>query len=342
MPARLPWEVRNMAKSALLIKTIELVKQQPGVTIKDLARQLGRSERTVYRWLSELAVELATPIYCSDGGYYLNDWGNEDTLDLNAEEILALRLSLKSSPFGNSSPINKHAQTAWKKIRNAVSYDGLVAARDMAAAHSIHVNAPPFDISSDIIDKLDTGLKKHHRLRVIYSSQKSNADKEYIIDPYAIVFRRHSWYILAATPEQGKVKQFKLARFRSAVDTGELFEAPKDFDVEEYFRLSWEAWAGGEPTHVKVKFSPRVARIIMESRRHPTQITTLQPDGSVVFEVCVAGTEEIAIWIMGYGKDAEVLEPNSLREYIFDHAKGVLAIYSDAEKKVEQFSAVMT
>ena len=331
-----------MAKSALLIKTIELIKQQPGVTISGLARQLGRSERTVYRWLSELAVELATPIYCSDGGYYLNDWGNEDTLDLNAEEILALRLSLKSSPFGIASPIGKHAQSAWKKIRDAVSYDGLIAARDMAVAHSVHVNAPPFDVGPDIIDKLNTGLNKHHRLRVIYSSQKSNADKEYIIDPYAIVFRRHSWYILALSRDCGKVRQFKLARFRLVIDTSELFEVSKDFDVDEYFRLSWEAWAGGEPTHVKVRFSPKVARIIMESKRHPTQIVTLQPDGSVVFEVCVAGIEEIAIWIMGYGKDAEVLEPNSLREYILEHAKGMLALYSDTEKKVEQFSASMT
>jgi proteasome accessory factor B len=212
----------------------------------------------------------------------------------------------------------------------------------MAAAHSVHVNAPPFEIDSSIIDKLDTGLKNHHRLRVIYSSQKSNADKEYIIDPYAIVFRRHSWYILAASREHSKVRQFKLARFRSAADTGELFEVPQDFDVDEYFRLSWEAWAGGEPTAVKVRFSPKVARIIMESRRHPTQIVTLQPDGSVVFEVCVAGIEEIAIWIMGYGKDAEVLEPNSLREYILDHARGMSALYSHAEKKVEQFSAAMT
>ncbi|MEN6357840.1 MAG: WYL domain-containing protein [Armatimonadota bacterium] len=331
-----------MAKSALLIKTIELIKQQPGITINGLARQLGRSDRTIYRWLSELAVELATPVYCSDGGYFLNDLCSDDTLYLNAEEILALKMSLKSSPFGQTSPIGKYAQSAWKKIRDAVSYDGLVAARDMAEVHRVHVNAPPFDIGSDTLERLETGLNKHHRLRVIYSSQKSNADKEYMIDPYAIVFRKHSWYIIAASREHGKVRQFKLARFRRVVDTGEIFEVPKDFNVDEYFRLSWEAWAGGEPTVVKVRFSPRVARMITESRRHPTQIVRPQPDGAVVYEVCVAGIEEIAIWIMGYGKDAEVLEPNSLKEYIMEHAKAVLALYSDAEKKVEQFVGGLT
>ncbi|MCE5321757.1 transcriptional regulator [bacterium] len=331
-----------MAKSALLIKTIELIKQQPGITINGLARQLGRSERTIYRWLSELAVELATPVYCSDGGYYLNDLCGDDTLDLDAEEILALKLSLKSSPFGQTSPIGKYAQSAWKKIRNAVSYDGLVAARDMAEAHSVHVNAPPCDVSSDILDKIENGLNKHHRLHVIYSSQKSNADKEYVIDPYAIVFRRHSWYVIAASREHGKVRQFKLARFLRVVETNECFEVPQEFDVDDYFRLSWEAWAGGEPTVVKVRFSPRVARIIMESRRHPTQVVKPRPDGSVIFEVCVAGIEEIAIWIMGYGRDAQVLEPHSLRKYIYEHAKAMCALYSDAEKKVEQFVGGLT
>jgi predicted DNA-binding transcriptional regulator YafY len=311
------------------------------MTVRDLACELDRSERTIYRYLSELAGELGTPVYCSDGGYYLNDLYEAETLDLGPEEILALRLSLKSSPFGPTSPISVHAQSAWKKIREAVSCDGLIAARDMAG-HSVSVTAPSFNIDSRIANALEIGVNQHHRLNVLYNSQKSGEVKEYLIEPYAMAFRRHSWYVLAYSHSHCEVRQFKLVRFQRAIDTGEQFEQPRDFDADEYFRLSWEAWAGGEATVVKVRFSPRVAAMIEESRRHPTQVLWAQPDGSVIFEVCVAGIEEIAIWIMGYGKDAEVLEPESLKEHILEHASGMVSLYSEAEKIVEQFAGGLT
>ncbi|MHB9037371.1 MAG: helix-turn-helix transcriptional regulator [Armatimonadota bacterium] len=326
-----------MVKSTLLIKTIEMLKKRPGVTVRELAAEFDRSERSIYRWLSELAGDLGTPIYCSDGGYYLNEWSDSGTIDLIPEEILALRLSLKSSPFGPTSPIGMHAQSAWRKIRASVSRDGLIAARDMAATHAVRVNVPSSNIDSRTVHALETGVTERHRLRVLYNSQNSGKIKEYLIDPYAMVFRRHSWYLLAYSHGHHDVRQFKLVRFKSVIDTGKQFAAPKNFDVSKYFSLSWEAWAGGEPTVVRVRFSPRVAPMIKESRRHPTQVLHSQPDGSVIFEVCVAGIEEIAIWIMGYGKDAEVLEPDTLRDHILEHVNGMLSLYSEAPKKVGQF-----
>ena len=38
--------------------------------------------------------------------------------------------------------------------------------------------------------------------------------------------------------------------------------------------------------------------------------------GSIVFEVEVAGTEEIKFWVMTWGAKAMVLEPEQLREEI--------------------------
>ena len=66
-------------------------------------------------------------------------------------------------------------------------------------------------------------------------------------------------------------------------------------------------WGGGEPVTVRIRFSPAVADMIAESKRHPTQLNTPQPDGSIVMEVSVSSIQEIATWIMGYGKDAQVL-----------------------------------
>jgi len=47
-----------MPKSVLLLQMIDLLREQPGLSISQLAQELGRSERTVYRYLESLGEEL--------------------------------------------------------------------------------------------------------------------------------------------------------------------------------------------------------------------------------------------------------------------------------------------
>ena len=319
-----------MAKSALLIEMIDLLRDRPGIGVDELAALLGRSQRTVFRWLREICADLRMAVRHRDGGYYLDDGAASRGVNLNPQELLAMRLSLKSAPFVQGSPIRKHSESAWQKIRDTASWEKLESARDMAASHDVRVVALAADVPAGVVDAVDRAVGSHHRLRIVYRSQKSNRVSEYTIHPYALAFRRHSWYLVGYCLEHKKVIQLKLVRFLDAVDTGIEFEPPADFSVERYFALSWEAWAGGEPTRVRVRFSPAVARMVSEAKRHPTQVTYPQPDGSVVFEVTVSGIEEIATWIMGYGRDAVVIEPEALRKHVLEHARATVEAYSGA------------
>lgn len=321
---------------------IDIIRSRPGITVPELASITERSERTVYRWLSELSTELNTPTCFMDGGYCLTEVSDPKAVDLSPEEVLAIRMGLKSSPFGEGSPLQTHADSAWLKIRNAVSWQKLSASKDMAQNHLMDVKMPKSNVDPEIVETIEASVNGRKRLRVLYRSQKSNEVKTYVVDPYAVVFKRHSWYLLAFSFDHQKVIQMKLARFQGAFDTGLTFEPPVNFSVENYFRLSWEAWAGGEPTTVQVRFSPRVAAMIMESKRHPTQVVHSQSDGSVIFEAEVAGIEEIAIWILGYGKEAEALEPESLRDYIIEQIKGAAANYQEAEMQAQGLACATT
>lgn len=321
-----------MTKSTLLLKMIDLLRNNPGITIDEIANLMGRSERTIYRWLNELSSDLQTPLYCSNGGYFLLSNPESKAIDLDVEELLALRLSLKSSPYTDGSPIKEHADSAWLKIRNAVSSEKLLSTRSLLDKHAVNIGVNEGEVNPDILELLERGVNERRRLCVVYRSQKSNCVKSYTIDPYAFVFRRHSWYLVAYSMEHDKVIQFKLLRFKSVIDTRAKFDPPSDFSLEEYFKLSWECWTGGEAVNVKVKFSPKVAKMITESKRHPTQVVYPQNDGGVIMEVTVAGIQEIASWIMSYGKEATVLEPPHLVDYILEHAKRMVDHYSNIKK----------
>lgn len=320
-----------MAKTALLIEMIDRLRDHPGLTIAELAHGLGRSERTIYRWLSELTADIGAPVYCKEGGYYLAENNHDHNSCLSAEELVAVHMSLKTAPFGRDSAMQLRAASAWHKIREKASAEKLQWAAQLGSSHSVQVTALQPEEDTAAGKAVENAVANHRRLRITYRSQKSNQIKDYTIDPYALVFRRHSWYVLAHSLEHGRVVQFKLLRFRAAAETGEGFVPPSGFSVDDYFKDSWEAWGGAETVNVRVRFSAEVAAMVSEARRHPTQVTHAQPDGSVIFEAAVSGIEEIAIWVMGFGKEAEALEPPALRSYITDHALGMAALYRKPE-----------
>lgn len=322
-----------MAKTALLIEMINLLRGRPGIAVDELASSLGRSERTIYRWLNELSEDIGAEVYFTAGGYYLAEETASGMLRLTPEELLALRIGLKSLPFAEGSPLRDPAESAWLKIRDASPSKDLQTARELSDSYAVHVTAPKGFTKPGIPKVIENAISHRHRLKITYRSQKSNQVKDYTVDPYALVFRRHSWYLLAHCQEHNRVVQFKLVRFREATDTGVEFELPADFSIEDYFALSWEAWAGGEPTDVRVRFSPKVAVMVAETRRHPTQKVHPQIDGGIIFEATVAGIEEIAIWIMGFGKEAEVLAPVELRDCVRDHALTMAEIYSERDEE---------
>ncbi len=61
-------------------------------------------------------------------------------------------------------------------------------------------------------------------------------------------------------------------------------------------------------------FSSKVAPWIAERVWHPTQSLRWLPGKRLEMTLKVADTPEIRRWLLGFGDDAEVLEPSALRE----------------------------
>lgn len=321
-----------MAKSHLVIAMIDLIKNQPGITITELADHFGKSERSMYRWLREISSDLRLPVQSQNGGYYLPD-DDSRVVSFTPQELLVLRLGLKSRLFAPGTPLRDHAESAWEKIRDGALPHCLESAAALAGGHSVGLSAPPFEADPDVARAIERAVVESRRMRAVYRSQRSDEVKSYVIDPYALVFRRHSWYVIGYCHEHEKISQFRLGRFRSAAVTGERFEAPSDFSVDDYFRWSWEAWGGGEPTRVVVRFDSSVAEMIAETQRHPSQVVHMEPDGSAVFEATVSSIAEFGTWVLGYGRHATVIEPEGLREYVLEHGRGILANHKTEQSR---------
>ena len=84
----------------------------------------------------------------------------------------------------------------------------------------------------------------------------------------------------------------------------------------------------GEPARVRIWFAPEAAGYVKEKIWHESQNISDQEDGSILFETEVAGTDEIKIWIMGWGAKAEVIEPVSLKKEIKSEIDLLVKLYN--------------
>lgn len=318
-----------MPKSVLLLQMLDLMRDDPGLTIPQMAVRLGRSQRTIYRYLETLMDDLHLPVYSKGGGYHIADRAVASRLDLAPKEVLAVRLALTQGMVRRFGPFANYASTAWGKIEHALTSDSLEALQATVERYSIHT--PDFSenkLDPGTLRTLADAVELNKRLIIGYTSQHSGETKSLVVDPYALVFRRHNWYMIAFSRSHNRVIQLKLARIIEASPSGEVFHLPNDFSVDSFYTKSWEMYTDGEEQLVKVKFSSRVAPIIRESKRHKTQELKDTQDGGVVFSVRVAGIEEIGFWILSWGADAEVIEPLELRTSIEQASKQMANIYS--------------
>ena len=106
----------------------------------------------------------------------------------------------------------------------------------------------------------------------------------------------------------------------------ERFEPPEDFSIERYFENSWGVYKG-KLTKFKVKFTGQAAVIVKTSKHQPYEEIKEQPDGSIIYEATVSGREEFIRWVLGFGPEAELLEPLSARQEIKRIVSGSMQNY---------------
>jgi proteasome accessory factor B len=103
---------------------------------------------------------------------------------------------------------------------------------------------------------------------------------------------------------------------------------PREFSLDKHLGNAWNLMPhDGPDEHVVVRFSHLVARNVAEVQWHRTQRVEKLSDGSIEYHVDVSGLSEIVWWILGYGDQAQVLKPASLRQQVAKRARNMCKMY---------------
>jgi predicted DNA-binding transcriptional regulator YafY len=157
--------------------------------------------------------------------------------------------------------------------------------------------------------------------------------KEYatLFDPYGLVYYDGDLFVPGRSHRAEAIRIFKVSRIRSAAATSHSFQRPPDFSVSDHFRSSFGIIpATGEPVEIVVRFTGTIAGLVEERIWHESQrLSWLAPDQTLfdeqpgesetlVASFRLADLVEFKRWVIGFGRNAEVLKPDWLRREMHD------------------------
>ena len=112
-----------------------------------------------------------------------------------------------------------------------------------------------------------------------------------------------------------EMRMFVLGRVKMLKITDERFTPPKDFNLDDFMRYSFKVMHD-ELYTVMVRISPDWARWVGETIWRESRKITKLLDGSPEITFRVAGLDEIKRWVLSFGPEAVVLEPEKLKEMV--------------------------
>ena len=325
-------------------RLLQLIDRPAGVAVDDAALELGCAVRTIWRDLRVLE-QAGFPIYDdSEPDGRRSIWRLEEhfrlrlPLKLSLGELTALLMS-RDLVMPVAVGLGPSVASAFEKLGSVLSKDALALLdriRDTIGvrASGAKLQAPAAEHLADI----QRALLERRRLQLRYYSMSRDEITDRRVDPYHLTLFQGGFYVVGYCHLRDSVCIFAVERIRALDVLVVRFEKPTDFDVERFLAGAWGI-IQGEIVTVRVVFSRALARYIKDRLWHPTQQFRELEGGRLEMAIRVSDTFEVRRWILGFGAEAEVLQPASLREALRADAEAVVRALVPQRRPLAEISA---
>lgn len=319
-----------MSRGALVSRTwqlIRLLESPRGHTLQELQDSLRCSRRTVMRDLQGLS-DAGLPIYDERDGRekrwkFVDGFTRSLPPPFTLSELMGLHFARSLVKPLEGTPMSDSLDSAFRKIAALLPRE----TKEMLERldEGIVSRAGPFKDyrrHRALLETITQSQRERRRLAIEYRSYARSESTRRTIAPYRLCYFRGGLYVIAHDDRRQEVRIFALERIQKAALLKERFTIPDTFDFEKYMEGALGIFRGPE-REVRVAFRRSAAPAITERQWHPSQSLESRPDGSVVLSMRVADTLELRRWVLSFGSEAEVLEPESLREQIRHEAQAL-------------------
>ncbi|HWH21590.1 MAG TPA: transcriptional regulator [Solirubrobacterales bacterium] len=305
--------------SARLLALLSLLQVRREWTGQELADRLEVGPRTIRRDVDKLR-SLGYPIEAAPGvagGYRLGAGGELPPLLLDDAEAVAVAVGLRTAAAGGIAGIEETSVRALTKLEQVLP--GRLRRRVSAlslATSSFGVEGPQID--PEVLATLAGACRDSVRLRFSYVARDDQSSTR-IVEPAAVVYSGHRWYLVAFDLDRDDWRTFRLDRIRGRVRLGERGRRrivpggdPAAF-VRERLRGAREGDGTSEVIPARIRLGAPAARVGV---RIPSRYAVVEPDGEDACIVTSRGrwSHGFLVWMATLDEPLEVLDPPELVE----------------------------
>jgi predicted DNA-binding transcriptional regulator YafY len=318
---------RKRDRTARLLRLQVLLWQNPGgLKIEEIARKCSVSTRTAYRDLEALESELDVPIWEDGSKRGINEGYSLPPIPFTLAEAAIIFLAARLMQ-NNSGHYEPNIASTFMKLNSVVPPP---LRKQIQNTINWTEKQPRNEKRTYIGQRLFEAWVSQRRVMIRYQDSAEPDLTERIIEPYFIepAIPGHSSYVIAYCHLEKSIRIFQTNRIEDIHILADTYEIPPDFDAIDYLSSAWGIPVEREVEIIKLHFKPGLSRRIMEVIWHPSQIMEPQDDGSIIMTLRVSNNYDFRSWVLGWGDEVEVLEPETLRNQIIQINKSALDMYT--------------
>lgn len=233
----------STSPTARALRTLELLQARPGITADELAHRLGVSDRAARRYVAILR-EAGVPVESERGrygGYRLGRGLRLPPLVFTASEALGVVMAVLDGHHAAADPTDPVGAAIGKIIAALPDHVGRQAAavRDHARAIPDRGASRP---DPPVITALVDAIAARRDVRLDYTTG-AGSQRQFEVDPWAIVVRHGRWYLLCSSHTAGETRALRIDRIGSVAPLGPAAGPPADLDpiasLERHLASGW-------------------------------------------------------------------------------------------------------
>jgi proteasome accessory factor B len=148
------------------------------------------------------------------------------------------------------------------------------------------------------------------------------AESEREVDAFGVVFCGGHWYLVGHDRARDAIRAFRLSRLTSdPEDIGAGALPPEDFHAIDHVEAG--PWNAVDGERGLVAFGPAAA-VLAEASAPGAIRASVRDDGWVVLSIPASRVDDLALLVVGYGPEAEALEPPSLRAAVIERLQAAV------------------
>lgn len=279
-----------------LFKIVYHLLEKGKSTAPELAEKFEVSIRTIYRDLDTISAA-GIPIYATQGKgggiFIMQDFVlNKSLLSEQEKEQILMALQGISATEHNQTDelLMKLSGLFQSKVTNWIEVD----------FSEWYKNTPNYDV----FNLIKNAIFNQYTITFSYFAREGNYSNR-TVEPIKLIFKNKDWYLYGFCLLRNDFRFFKLTRIKDLEISSDTFirKVKSSHEIETVIKNK-------NFIHAKLKFSPKVAFRVYDEF---TDNVSKDNQGNLYVNIDLPDNETLFSYILSFGDNVEILEPDYLR-----------------------------